>query len=102
MAVAAVPGMLVIGPAFHMYKDMCGGSSTAAVALTAMTESVVFYGAETKNAQIAFNQDAEKKAMKPLARIQSQYNPFGSGIGLHVARNYLAMSGLRILSQPCQ
>ena len=48
MAKAAVPGFLVLGPAFHMYKDLVGGSSTAAVGLTAISESLIFYGAEVK------------------------------------------------------
>lgn len=102
MSIAAMPGFLVLGPCFHMFKDACGGSSTAAVALTAVAESAIFYGSETKNAQIAFNRDAEKKGSKPIAKLQNQYVPFGSGIGIHIARNYLAMSGLRILSDPIQ
>lgn len=102
MAVAAVPGMLVIGPAFHMYKEVAGGSNVAAVALTSISESAIFYGAETKNAQLAFNADAAQKGLKPIAKVQSQFNPIGGGLGLHIARNYLAMSGLRVLSSPCQ
>merc|ERR1711920_1120700 len=55
MAVAGIPGFLVLGPTFRVYKDMCGGSNAAAVALTSISESVIFYGAETRNAQVAFN-----------------------------------------------
>lgn len=102
MAQAALPGFLVIGPVFHVYKDICGGSSAAAVALTAVSESMIFYGSETKNAQTAYNLDAQKKGAQGITKLQSQYNPLGPGISYHIARNYLAMSGLRIFGQPCQ
>lgn len=102
MSVAAVPGFMVLGPCFHMFKDLCGGSSTAATALTAVAETAVFFGSETKNAQVAYNADAAKKGTKPIAKLHSQYMPVGKGVGFHVTRNYLAMSGLRVFSQPCQ
>lgn len=102
MMVAAVPGFLVIGPAFHMYREMCGGSIAMATMLTALSETTVFFGSETRNAQVAFNKDAEKRGAKPIAKLQSPYIPFGSGVGFHVARNYLAMSGIRVFSKPCQ
>jgi len=102
MAKAALPGFIMLGPVFHIYKDLCGGSSAAAVALTAVSESAIFYGSESKNAQVAFNQDAAKRGVAQIKNLQSQYNPIGPGIGLHIARNYLAMSGLRIFSKPCQ
>jgi len=102
MASAALPGFLAIGPMFHFYKGVSGDSNAAAVALTAATESMIFYGSETKNAQTAFNQDAQKRGAQVIGRVQSQFNPLGGGLGFHVARNYLAMSGLRVLSGPCQ
>jgi len=102
MAQAAMPGFLVVGPMFHFYKGLANDSSAAAVALTATSETMIFYGSETRNAQIAFNQHAEKNGTRTIARMQSQFNPFGVGFGFHVARNYLAMSGLRVLSSPCQ
>jgi len=102
MAKAAVPGFLVIGPLFHVYKDLAGGSSAAAVALTSLSETAIFIGSETRNAQIAFNGEAEKRGTTKITRLQSPYNPIGPGVGLHIARNYLAMSGLRIFSKPCQ
>lgn len=86
MSVAAVPGFMVLGPCFHMFKDLCGGSSTAATALTAVAETAVFFGSETKNAQVAYNADAAKKGTKPIAKLHSQYMPVGKGVGFHVAR----------------
>ena len=102
MAVAAVPGFLVLGPCFHIFNDLVGGNAAAAVGLTALAESGIFYGSETKNAQIAFNQSQERKGGPKILKLQSQLNPIGPGIGLHVTRNYLAMSGLRVFSKPCQ
>jgi hypothetical protein len=102
MARAAVPGFLVLGPAFHMYKDLVGGSSVGAVALTAVSESLIFYGAESNNAQVAFNQKAAKTGTAPIAKLHNPLNPVGGGFGLHVTRNILAMSGLRVFSAPCQ
>jgi len=102
MARAAVPGFLVIGPMFHVYKDFTGGSNAAAVGLTALSESAIFFGSETRNAQMAFNQDAAKRGAKQITKLQSPYMPFGPGLALHLTRNYLAMSGLRVFSSPCQ
>lgn len=102
MAVAAVPGFLVLGPCFHIFKDLCGGSVAGGTALTALAETCVFFGSESRNAQMAFNGDAEKKGTKPIVKLQNPYTPFGPGVGLHIARNFLAMSGLRVFSAPCQ
>lgn len=102
MARAAVPGFLVLGPAFHMFKDLVGGSSTAAVGLTAISESLIFYGAETNNAQTAFNRKAAQNNTPQIPKLHNSLNPIGGGLGLHVTRNILAMSGLRVFSSPCQ
>uniref|UniRef100_A0A7S3P7I8 Uncharacterized protein n=1 Tax=Amphora coffeiformis TaxID=265554 RepID=A0A7S3P7I8_9STRA len=102
MARAAVPGFLVLGPAFHMFKELVGGSSMAAVGLTAVSESLIFYGAESNNAQVAFNQKAVNNNTPQIAKLQNPLNPIGGGFGLHVTRNVLAMSGLRVFSAPCQ
>ena len=102
MARAAVPGFLVLGPAFHMFKDLVGGSSMAAVGLTAVSESLIFYGAESNNAQVAFNQKASLNKTPKITNLHNPLNPIGGGFGLHVTRNVLAMSGLRVFSTPCQ
>jgi len=81
MASAALPGFLAIGPMFHFYKGVSGDSNAAAVALTAATESMIFYGSETKNAQTAFNQDAQKRGAQVIGRVQSQFNPRGQACG---------------------
>lgn len=44
-----------------------------------------------------------KKGGKPgLGALQNPIKPFGPGIGIHVARNVLSMSGLRVFSEPTQ
>ena len=110
MAKAAVPGFLVLGPAFHWFKDRTGGSHVAAVTLTAWAETMVFYGAETYNAQIAYNLKAAAAAathgggaIPSIVRLQNPSHPtFGIGFGLNMTRNVLAMSGIRVFSKPCQ
>lgn len=102
MAKAGVPGFLVLGPAFHMFKDLTCGSSAAAVGLTAISESLVFYGSESYNAQVAFNLKALRMGTPQIVRLQNPLNPLGGGFCLNVSRNILAMSGLRVFSMPCQ
>jgi hypothetical protein len=104
MARAAVPGFLVLGPAFHMFKDLVGGSSVGAVLLTAVSESMIFFGSEVNNAQATFNQNAKRMNTPQIPQLHNPLNPFGCGVGfsLHVTRNVLAMSGLRVFSSPCQ
>lgn len=102
MSMAATPGFLVLGPCYHMFKDLCGGSNVGAVALTSVSETCIFYGSETKNAQTAYNIDCQKSGAKPIGRLQNQFKPYGPGVGLHIARNALAMSGLRVFSDPAQ
>lgn len=99
LAIANVPGFLAIGPAYHMYNSATG-SATLALALTALSESTILFGAETRNAQIAFNRLSAQtgSARIPLSRLL----PWGPGFGLHVTRNLVAMSGMRIFSKPCE
>jgi hypothetical protein len=63
---------------------------------------MVFYGSETRNAQVAFSNDAQKNGKPQIKKLQSPYNPIGRGFGLHALRNVLAMSGIRVFSAPCQ
>jgi len=126
-AIAAVPGFLVLGPVFHVFKDLAQ-SSSAAVCLTAVCESLIFFGPETRNAQMAYNNSlvptaaaasssgsGSGSAVKPttpakqpqqmkLTNLQHPLKPWTGGIslGVHVTRNILAMSGLRVFSEPCQ
>lgn len=102
----AVPGFFMLGPGYHVFEGALG-SRTGAVACTALAESLIFYGAETRNAVIAHNTRA---AAAPL-RVPELLNPVGyrspsqpihPGFVINVARNMLAMSGLRVFSYPAQ
>eukprot|EP00940_MAST-03C_sp_MAST-3C-sp2_P002342 g2342.t1 len=92
--IPAVPQFCVIGPMFHVFRDMFGGSSAAAVFATATCETLLAYGAETRNAQLA--------VCGKNAQLHNPLRPFGPGVSIHLARNALAMSGLRVLSDPCR
>ena len=70
--------------------------------LTALSETIIFYGAESYNAQIAYNLKAARTGIMPIAKLQSPLNPIGGGFALNCTRNVLAMSGLRVFSAPCQ
>jgi len=92
----AVPQFCVLGPMFHVYRQALGGSAGAAVVATALTETLIAYGAETRNAQLAVPGRAQGVILHNPMR------PFGPGVGVHLLRNTIAMSGLRVLSEPCQ
>lgn len=106
MAIAACPGFLVLGPVFHVYNGLVDNSAAACV-LTGVTETAILYGSETRNAQIAYNNSfkgAAKNTTKILAEssMQNAFSSLGPGNVIHMARNIVAMSGLRVFSQPCQ
>lgn len=94
--VPAVPQFCVVGPMFHVFKDILGGSKSA-VAATALCETMFAYGAETRNAQMAAH-----GAKSSGVRFHNPIVPFGPGVLIHYSRNILAMSGLRVLSDPCR
>lgn len=89
--VPAIPQFCVIGPMFHVFRDLFGGSTSAGLIATASTETLISFGAETRNAQMASG--VQKNLHNPL-------KPFGPGVAVHVTRNAVAMSGFRLLSQP--
>lgn len=110
MAIAACPGFLVLGPVFHIYNGLVD-SSAAACVLTGVTETVILYGSETRNAQVAYNNsfksstaNAAKRTSQVIAEsaMQNVVSPLGPGNLIHITRNIVAMSGLRVFSQPCQ
>jgi hypothetical protein len=93
-AIAACPQFLCLGPAYHTFNSVAG--PWGALVLTAITETTVLYGAETKNAQLATNAKSPGKILK----MQSPFNPYGPGVGINLCRNIFAMSGMRILPEP--
>jgi len=91
----ACPTFISLGPAYHAFKDLFG--VPGAVVLASCTESMILFGAETCNAQMAKNE----KAPGTFKSIHPSYKPFGPGLGIHIGRNILATAGLRVFCMPC-
>lgn len=94
-SIAAGPQYLCLGPMFHLYASVAG--NVGGVVLAGCTETLCGYGAETKCAQIVVNNNGGNI---PRHRIQSVFKPFGPGVGINCARNIIAMSGMRVISEP--
>lgn len=89
----------VIGPLFHFLKETLGGVLLA-VCCCALAETLMTYGSQTLNAQLAFNQlQGLEGGQVPLC---NPLLPFGPGFCVHVIRNIVALSGMRVFSGPCQ
>ena len=95
--VFSCPQFLAMGPLYHAYAEALGGAS-AAIIPTAMTESLISFGSQARNAQLAYN--ASRPAGAPAVALQQPWDPRGAGFAPHVARNACAMSGIRVLSGP--
>jgi hypothetical protein len=80
---------------FHLYASLAG--NVGGVVLAGCTETLCGYGAETKCAQLCVNNAGGNI---PRHRMQSVFKPFGPGVGINCARNIIAMSGMRVLSEP--
>jgi hypothetical protein len=94
-AIAACPQFLCLGPAYHFYASFSGVAG--GVVLTSLTETVLVYGAETCNAQLATN--GKKPGTFP--NVHPSYKPWGPGFGIHAFRNIIATAGLRMFCAPC-
>jgi len=92
MMPAAVPQFCILGPFFHVWRDLLGGSAAAAILATGTSETLIAFGSETRNAQMAIGKQGT---------LHNPLIPFGPGVIYHVARNAVAMSGLRVMSAPC-
>mmetsp|Transcript_28842 Transcript_28842/g.46536 ORF Transcript_28842/g.46536 Transcript_28842/m.46536 type:complete len:271 (-) Transcript_28842:112-924(-) len=93
---AACPQFLCLGPAYHFYASFSGVGG--GVLLTSLTETLIVYGAETCNAQMAKNQ----KSPGSIPSVHPSWKPYGPGFGIHVFRNVIATAGLRMLCTPCR
>jgi hypothetical protein len=95
VAVSSVQFMCM-GPLYHVYASKLG--ATLAVGATGLTESLISYGSQTRNAQLAYN--ATVPAASRVA-VQHPLNPVGVGFPPHVMRNVAAMTGCRLVTGPC-
>ncbi|CAE8617296.1 unnamed protein product, partial [Polarella glacialis] len=97
----ACPQFIAMGPLFHFLKELCG-YALPAVLITAAAESFISYGPQTMNAQLAYNHQQALAGSGVEVPLWNPFNPFGPGISVHIVRNVVAISGLRIFSAPCQ
>jgi hypothetical protein len=94
--VFSAPQFLALGPIYHLATEQAG--PTAGMFCAAITETVITYGAQTRNAQLAYNLTVEPAKQIPL---QNPLNFVGAGAPAHIIRNLTAMSGIRVLNGPC-
>ena len=92
-ALAAMPQFTVIGPVF-LVAEKNTGSSMAALAMAGCAESFFTYGAQRRNAVIAYNQTRAPAEQLAMPRMQMM----GPGAMFHIMRNMTAMTGIRIFS----
>lgn len=95
---AACPAFVCVGPVFHMFNNTVG--TPGACVLAGLGESLILFGAETSNAQIATNEQSPGK----IKNVQPVWKPWGlpSGFAIHVFRNAVANAGLRIFCTPAE
>ena len=89
MMMGSVPASVAMGPAYHMFNQMSGGNGAFACGMAGICESAILYAPETRNAQLAFHGTTSQGLL-----------PWGPGIGYHISRNILSMSGLRVFGEP--
>jgi len=89
MAYGAIPASVALGPAYHMFSAMSNGNTAVACTMAGVCESMILFAPETRNAQLALH-----------GKTTQGMRPWGPGLGYHVSRNILSMSGLRVLSEP--
>jgi hypothetical protein len=93
--VFSAPQFLALGPIYHLATEQAG--PTMGMCCAAVTETVITYGAQTRNAQLAYNLTVEPAKQIPL---QNPLNFVGAGAPAHIIRNLTAMSGIRVLNGP--
>ncbi|CAJ1329127.1 unnamed protein product [Effrenium voratum] len=95
------PQFIVMGPLFHFLKDLLQ-SAPLAVICSSLAETTISFASQTINAQMAFNADQELLGLDGKVELWNPFLPFGPGSSVHVLRNIVALSGLRLFSTPCQ
>jgi len=104
-APAACPQWCILGPAFHLFNSATW--TPVALLATAVLETLITYGSQSRNAQMAYNAQI---ALAPTHRpgpgsgvaLFSPVRAWGPGAELMVLRNACSMSGIRAFSPPLQ
>mmetsp|Transcript_73415 Transcript_73415/g.192514 ORF Transcript_73415/g.192514 Transcript_73415/m.192514 type:complete len:308 (+) Transcript_73415:61-984(+) len=94
---ASCPQFCVMGPFFHLVSQ-ASGSAVIATVVSAVAETVISFSSQTLNCQMAL-MELRGGLSVPL---QNRMIPLGPGATVHVIRNIVALSGIRIFSGPCQ
>eukprot|EP00930_Biecheleria_cincta_P062342 TRINITY_DN47820_c0_g1_i1.p1 TRINITY_DN47820_c0_g1~~TRINITY_DN47820_c0_g1_i1.p1 ORF type:complete len:303 (-),score=37.43 TRINITY_DN47820_c0_g1_i1:17-925(-) len=94
------PQFIVMGPLYHFLKASTG-SAVPAVMLSAFAETCISYGSQTVNAQMAFNAEQRLAGSGYEVPIWNPFVLLGPGCSVHILRNIVSLSGLRIFSGPC-
>lgn len=84
-----------VGPLYHILNPYTG--PVGAVALSAGVETAVIFGPERRNVQLAFN---ESTSVDRRVALKSYFKPWGAGVLALYGRNFVANSGIRVLSDP--
>lgn len=95
------PQFIVMGPLYHFLKAFTG-SAVPAVILSALAETCISYGSQTVNAQMAFNAEQRLAGSDYEVPIWNPFVLLGPGCSVHILRNIISLSGLRIFSGPCK
>jgi len=94
-AAAATMQFTMLGPGYHFYLGLLGAPMPTVVAI-ALTETLITYGATTRNAQLTYNQAAAGRNSVPVRPIML----VGPGFTALLLRNFLAKAGIRVCSEP--
>uniref|UniRef100_A0A6U8XQE9 ADP,ATP carrier protein n=1 Tax=Zooxanthella nutricula TaxID=1333877 RepID=A0A6U8XQE9_9DINO len=95
------PQFCMMGPLFHFLRETWGSVALAVLASSCM-ETFISYGSQTLNAQMAFNSEVQQSGTGAEVPLWNPLIPLGPGVAVHVVRNVVALSGIRIFSGPCQ
>lgn len=88
----ACPQWTIIGPAFHVLNAHL--PTTLALLGIACFETVVTYGSQSRNVQMAYNVQKPNSTLPLFAA----YRPWGPGACFFMMRNFCGMSGIRLFS----
>jgi len=95
-AIPAIPQFVILGPMYHFYSSLT--NPYAALLLTGLTETVFTFGANSRNAEVAFNSQAPET--RQIKKFTPPWRFWGPGSFGHAGRNTISMAGMRIFSDP--
>mmetsp|Transcript_12549 Transcript_12549/g.23160 ORF Transcript_12549/g.23160 Transcript_12549/m.23160 type:complete len:320 (+) Transcript_12549:44-1003(+) len=97
--IPACPQFIMLGPLWHLINDTFGSALIACVC-SALAETLISYGSQTLNSQLAFNAEQTALGGATIA-LHNPFIPFGPGVTIHILRNIVNLTGIRVLSTPC-